>query len=135
MQPNYIQSIKEHIDECHYQLEQIREIERTRQLTSIEFLALERVLQVLIESAISLVKQWIKSKNEPVPSDAYQGFTKLYQKGLITQEKLDEWKKIIGLRNVIVHDYLKLDHSILLQVLKNQRYEIVYQLLEKLQQT
>jgi uncharacterized protein YutE (UPF0331/DUF86 family) len=51
--------------------------------------------------------------------DAYQTFSGLKEQGMITSEELSEWKKIIGLRNGLVHDYLKIDLLIIEQIIKD----------------
>jgi uncharacterized protein YutE (UPF0331/DUF86 family) len=44
----------------------------------------------------------------------------LFNKGLIDQYLYDQWTKMIGFRNLLVHEYLMIDRKIVYQVLQTQ---------------
>lgn len=114
MQDNYFDSIRENAVECLFELNKLASIlEKKKALTRIEYAASERFLQVLIESAIGCAKQKCKKINNFTPNDAYESFQKLFDAELISARDLEQWKKIVGLRNVIVHDYLNIDHAVI----------------------
>lgn len=54
-------------------------------------------------------KHWLKALGQPVPVSAHDAFERLHHQGRITQQELDAWCAIVGLRNRIVHDYLNVD--------------------------
>lgn len=53
----------------------------------------------------------------PGPQDAYQAFEILVQRGELSADGLSGWRKIIGLRNALVHDYLNIDPEIIRSVI------------------
>lgn len=126
MEPNYISSVREHVQECVNQLDQMATLLKTRELTTTEYLAVERLLQILIESSIGFAKQWVKSLGQNIPSDAYRAFLALHDQGKLNSDELMQWKKIIGLRNILVHEYLNIERSVIEYTLKNQLYLFIY---------
>lgn len=118
----YPQAIIEHAQECVEQLGELASVLQDRSLSSLEYRAGERLLQLLIESGIGVAKHWLRSIDLSTPADAYQCFSKLAQEQLITETQLSNWKKMIGLRNLLVHDYLNIDPEVITNILKNQYY-------------
>jgi len=64
-------------------------------------------LQVLIENSIGKAKHLLKELGDSVPFSAYDSFASLHIKKQITDEQLQQWNAAIGLRNCIVHEYMK----------------------------
>jgi len=91
-------------------------------LKNRDYYATERLLQVLIEACIGISKRWIKTLAKPVPHDAYKNFEILVSYGLLPSDDLIKWRKIIGLRNALVHDYLNVDKLIILNILQHRYY-------------
>lgn len=91
-------------------------------LNNRDYYAVERLVQVLIEACIGIAKHWLKFLKHPVPNDAYKTFAQLAKNGLIEEADLVLWRKIIGLRNALVHDYLNLDRAIVQTVLREKHY-------------
>ena len=102
-----------------YQAEllEIRAILAERLLSNLEYRAAERTLQVTIEACIGIAKQWAKALAGHSPQDAYQAFEILVQRGELAPDSLSGWRKIIGLRNALVHDYLNIDPEIIRSVI------------------
>lgn len=65
----------------------------------------------------------MKSIKKETGSNAYQTFVALNDKGVILDAELIEWRKIIGLRNSLVHDYLNIDKSIIKFIIKEEKYQ------------
>ena len=98
-------------------MSEIRAILALRALSNLEYRAAERTLQVSIEACIGVAKHWAKALASHTPQDAYQAFEILAQRGELSPDTLIGWRKIIGLRNALVHDYLNIDPEIIRSVI------------------
>jgi uncharacterized protein YutE (UPF0331/DUF86 family) len=116
----YIRAQVEHLDRCEENLDDLRDLLAQREWTSFEEAAVERYLQILIESCIGVAKHWAKKESGYVYSEARQAFATLADRGLI--ESRTPWSGVIGLRNVLVHDYLEVDPEIVQDVVSNAYY-------------
>jgi uncharacterized protein YutE (UPF0331/DUF86 family) len=131
MLKEYIIAIAQHRCECLEDLDNLASIAVQRPFNRIERLAAERVLQVLIESCIGMAKYWLKATGKNQPLDAYENFNKLAELQKISLEELKKWRKIIGMRNALVHDYLTIDSELLQQVLAERHYQFLTDFLQK----
>lgn len=120
MSSAYVSSMQEHIQHLVHQLDQLASLKRS--LNQFESLAAERLLQVLIEACIGVAKHWVKHQGLGVVSDAYRAFVLLEQNGQLPDSPI-EWRKIIGMRNALVHDYLNIDPRVILDVIVQERYK------------
>lgn len=125
MDNNYLAAVREHASTCVRDLKVYSTHLKQGQLSQTEYYAAERLLQVLIESAIGLCKNWVKEIDHIPPGEAYANFNRLYEKKIISHDQLEQWRKIIGLRNVLVHDYLKIEPRVIEGVLKNELYHFI----------
>lgn len=117
----YRQAMVEHLSRLAEELDQLyHEYASGEPLPRLHTRAAERSLQLLIEACIGICKQTLKSKGLIVPSDAREAFVRLAELGH-SEASLD-WRRIIGLRNVIVHDYLNIDPEIVADVFRSRRY-------------
>ena len=116
----YLKEVNLHINEYAEELEELTQL---MPLNSRDYRATERLLQLLTEVSIGLAKHWLKSLKKESGSNAYQTFVALQALNIISESELIEWRKIIGLRNSLVHDYLNVDKSIIKVVLKNEKYK------------
>ena len=98
-------------------------------LTPLEQNGVLHALQVLIENAIGKAKQLLKARGEAVPVSAYDAFAAMVQHGEIEQTQLIAWNALIGLRNRIVHDYMNIDMSKVLELVSQGRYQFVTEFL------
>ena len=111
----YADSIKEELSTIREELDEIRNITDSRRLTVLEYRALERDMQLLIEIAIGLAKRVLKAQGLVVPSESRKSFEKLASLG---QDATGiDWVRVIGMRNALVHDYLDIDQQRVLEVL------------------
>ena len=100
-------------------------IKAGRLLSALEQSGVLHALQVLIENAIGKSKQILKASGEPVPVSAYDAFSALARHGNISAEQLPEWNAVVGLRNRIVHDYMNIDMSRVLDWVVKGNYRLV----------
>lgn len=107
------------LNELHNKLAQ------TAELSMMEEQAMLHALQVIIENAIGKARHLLKAKNKKVPVSAYDLFERLQELGLINHEAQQKWKKIIGLRNTIVHEYMKINITLVKTIVKNEQYRFV----------
>jgi uncharacterized protein YutE (UPF0331/DUF86 family) len=110
---------KKILAEIHHQ------IEKNNELSAIEEQAALHSLQTTIENAIGKARHLLKSHNKKVPVSAYDLFEELKSQGFIQLQELNQWKKIIGLRNTIVHEYMKVNMEMVTNVILEKKYEFV----------
>ncbi|BCR31239.1 hypothetical protein KAM448_40780 [Aeromonas caviae] len=113
----YIGALRISLSRYKAELSEIRAILALRALSNLEYRAAERTLQVSIEACIGVAKHWAKALASHTPQDAYQALEILAQRGELSPDTLIGWRKIIGLRNALVHDYLNIDPEIIRSVI------------------
>ncbi|MBN4063717.1 DUF86 domain-containing protein, partial [Cardiobacterium sp. AH-315-I02] len=92
----------------------------------IEEQAMLHSLQITIENATGKARHILKSHNRKVPISAYDLFEELISQGYIHLEELKQWKKIIGLRNTIVHEYMKVNMELVTNVVLEKKYVVCW---------
>jgi uncharacterized protein YutE (UPF0331/DUF86 family) len=80
--------------------------------------ATERLLQELIESAIDINTHLIVGTGHTIPDDYYESFIKAGELKIISSELAEKLAPSTGLRNRLVHEYDRLDHSMVLKSVK-----------------
>ncbi|MGL4578034.1 MAG: type VII toxin-antitoxin system HepT family RNase toxin [Shewanella xiamenensis] len=113
----YITSLRSSLSRYQAELGELRQLLSQRSLSILEYRAAERTLQVSIEACIGIAKHWAKVQAGHSPQDAYQAFEILCQRGTQPADELNDWRKVIGLRNALVHDHLKIDPEIIRSVI------------------
>jgi uncharacterized protein YutE (UPF0331/DUF86 family) len=68
-------------------------------------------------------------------SRSREAIDELKSLGVFTREEREALMKIIGFRNVLVHDYLNVDEVIVHAIVKKQEYGVVTGVARKLMQT
>ena len=131
MLKNYLVAIEQHSRECLEDLNALSLIAKQRPFNRIERRAAERALQVLIEACIGTAKYWLKAEHKNPPLDAYDSFNKLAELGNLTLDELKQWRKVIGMRNALVHDYLTIDSELLHTLLADQTYLFLIDFINK----
>lgn len=125
MDDTYIFSMQEHLEELKSDLQGLTEIISQRDLSRYEYRAAERSLQILIEACIGIAKHWNYALNQTAPADAYAAFENLSQQGIDGINDV-QWRKIIGMRNALVHDYLNIEPEIIQLLIKNTAFNKLF---------
>lgn len=84
----------------------------------------ERNLQKVIEAIVDLGKMLIADKKLREPSNNREVFQILGEEGLFPSELMPLIDKMIGMRNVLVHSYNRIDDSIIYGVLTKNLFDI-----------
>lgn len=124
----YIHALAASLSRYQAELAEIDSILRQRALSNLEYRAAERTLQVSIEACIGVTKHWAKALAGHAPQDAYQAFEILAQHEKLPTDSLISWRKMIGLRNALVHDYLNINPDIIRSVITQGYSDPVFRL-------
>ncbi|MFW6308292.1 MAG: type VII toxin-antitoxin system HepT family RNase toxin [Campylobacterales bacterium] len=85
--------------------------------------AAERSLQILSENLIGKLKKILQHYNSPVvPDSGYDAVEILRNIGAISDEDSSFFRKILGFRNALVHDYMNFDREIVKKIILNGDY-------------
>lgn len=76
-------------------------------------------LQRACEACIDICNHIIRSRQLGIPQSSRNSFELVAQNKLITEDISNRLQKMVGLRNIAVHDYQKLNLDIVIAVIKN----------------
>jgi len=82
-------------------------------------------LQRACELAIDMANHVIKSKKLGLPQESKDCFTLLRQAGMIDVEQMKTLQSMIGFRNILVHEYQRIDLHILVNVIEHRMQELL----------
>jgi uncharacterized protein YutE (UPF0331/DUF86 family) len=77
-------------------------------------------LQRIAELAIDMANYIIKQKKLGLPKESRESFEILAKNNIIPDDLAAKLKGMVGFRNVLVHDYRRLDISIMIDVIENR---------------
>jgi uncharacterized protein YutE (UPF0331/DUF86 family) len=100
--------------------------------SEIDTLAIERCLQILIESVIGLSRYVLSTIFAINVSRSREAVDELKRLGELTRYEHNKLTKIIGFRNILVHDYLNVDNTITMAIITRQDYLFTIRIAEKL---
>lgn len=95
-------------------------------------LAIERAFQVLIESVIGLSRYYLNVKYSTSVSRSREAFDEMKHRGDLNTATHEKIMKIIGFRNVLVHDYLDVESEIIRSIMKNKSHHFLIDYSKKL---
>jgi uncharacterized protein YutE (UPF0331/DUF86 family) len=75
--------------------------------------AVERWLQVAVEACIDIAYHVVAARGWPAPEGARDAFEQLAAHGIVAQELATRLGRAAGMRNILVHHYVRVDRSIL----------------------
>jgi uncharacterized protein YutE (UPF0331/DUF86 family) len=82
--------------------------------------AIERYLYLAIQSTIDLAEAIIAYKDFRKPTTMTESFYILNEEKLISDNLTKKLAKMVGFRNIVAHDYEKIDYDIVFDVLQNK---------------
>jgi len=103
--------------------------------TERDFLAIQRALQIYIESFIGIARYFVQQKYALSVSRSREALDELKNRGDLSNQHHHELLKIIGFRNVLVHDYLDINDGIVQAVIMKRHYAILDTLTTQWQQS
>lgn len=75
------------------------------------YLQAERLLEVMIQAMLDIGNHLIAGLLLKKPQDYRQVFDILAQNGILPKELLSRVRALVGLRNLLVHEYFEIDHE------------------------
>jgi len=97
----YLQELRQILPEA---FEEYQKVEKKR--------ACERILQIAIEATIDICHMFVRGMRLGLPSEEDDVFEKLSQAGVISSQMVATLKRMKGLRNILVHEYGRVDDHI-----------------------
>lgn len=82
-------------------------------------------LQRACELSIDIANHLIKRRKLGLPQDSRDSFALLQRAGLISAERMKALQAMVGFRNILVHEYKKLDLKIMVDVIENRVRELL----------
>lgn len=76
-------------------------------------------LQRACELSIDIANHLVKARKLGLPQDSRNSFALLQRDGLISVEMMAALQAMVGFRNILVHEYRKLDLGIMVTVIEN----------------
>ena len=108
---------------------QIKEYEK---ITVVQYLddwkiprIIERTLQMMIETCVDIASHIIADKEYRVPKSYSDTFKVLHEEKIVSSELFSALDKMAKFRNIVVHDYDKVDAEIVVGILKKNLKDFV----------
>jgi uncharacterized protein YutE (UPF0331/DUF86 family) len=79
----------------------------------------ERTLQMMIETCLDISGHIISDENLRVPETYADVFRIMVENGILNGSHLDSFEKMARFRNIVVHDYERIDPEIVVGILRN----------------
>ena len=98
-------------------LRKVAELERYAQEWKTQRIV-ERTLHLAIEVCMDMAEHVVADRGLPVPETASGIFIELAEAGVLDRTLASALARMVGFRNILVHDYARLDPQIVLRVLK-----------------
>lgn len=80
----------------------------------------ERYLHLAVECVLDLGNHFVADAGLPTPDTNQDTFTRLEQAGAIPADLAGRLRSWAGFRNILVHQYLEIDHAIAWNAIQNE---------------
>jgi len=118
---NKITAVQKYLKQAaKYKKYQKDEIEQNADLSG----AVERYLYLAVQSCIDLAEAVVSFKDFRKPTTYRESFEILAEEGILDAALVDSMAKMTGFRNIIAHDYEKVDYSKVYDILQNRLPDI-----------
>lgn len=108
------------LDEYLKYLKEIQKVNKNSFLKDYHFYGLaERYLQLSIQVLIDLGQLIITEKQLTRPAEPQEIFSVLFNNKILSADLADQLTGIVGFRNILVHEYGKIDRERVYEYLKN----------------
>jgi uncharacterized protein YutE (UPF0331/DUF86 family) len=125
VRPDVIQKRLNKVEEYLRILEGLRHYSQEEFLSNPErYGSAERFLQLAIEAIDDIGNHLIADQNLGTVDSASDIPRLLHEKSFFCEELQDTWIRMIGFRNILVHDYLDIDRQTVYGVLQNNLKDI-----------
>lgn len=81
--------------------------------------AIERYLQLAIEACVDIAEMIISDQRLRTPQTASEAIVVLGERGILNNNFAEQFTKAVGFRNILIHDYVKIDYELVLKNLKS----------------
>ncbi len=110
----HIQRINDKLDlivRYHEELMEDLPSQATFRRNRISRRAVEKTIELIADSIVDVVMMIISGKGLERPPEARESITTLSKYGLLPEKLAQQIKELIGLRNLLVHQYAKVDED------------------------
>jgi uncharacterized protein YutE (UPF0331/DUF86 family) len=131
VRPDVIRKRLNKLDEYLAILNELRQIDREAFITQPQLYgSAERFLHLAIETVLDMGNHLIADENLGIINHYSDIPSILVKRDYIQAELAERWILMIGFRNILVHDYLDIDRTIVYEVLQNnlKDFEVLKQL-------
>ena len=104
-------------------------LENANAWTERDLLAIQRALQIFIESFIGMGRYLVQQKYTLSVSQSREAIDELKNRGDLNTEQYQQLLNIIGFRNILVHDYLDINEAVVESIIMKKSYAIMETLL------
>jgi len=84
----------------------------------------ERTLHLAIETCMDVADHIVADRRMRVPETGPESFEILAEAGLLPRDLGESLASMVGFRNILVHDYTRLDPAIVMRVLRTDLDEV-----------
>lgn len=85
---------------------------------------IERTLQTALEACLNIGNRLISVAGLRQPADNRDVFLVMIEAGILPQERLEAFQRMAGFRNILVHEYTKLDDAAVYGVFQKRLDEL-----------
>lgn len=128
--------VKDKITQIEKYLEELREIIPDNfdgYSSSLEKkAACERYAEKIVEAVTDIAFLTVKYRKLPIPEDDIDAFKILLDHKIISKEEFEKLSQAKGMRNIIAHEYGKIDDKIVFEALKNELESDVVKFIKKI---